>query len=71
MRLRGKGLPILDSYGRTHGSGDELVQISIYVPEALNKEEKNMMEKLQNSSNFVPNQSLKESIFKKFRKFFD
>ena len=71
MRLRGKGLPILDSYGRTHGSGDELVQISIYVPEALNKEEKNMMEKLQNSSNFVLNQSLKESIFKKFRKFFD
>lgn len=71
MRLRGKGLPILDSYGRTHGSGDELVQISIYVPEALSKEEKNMMEKLQSSSNFVPNQSLKESIFKKFRKFFD
>jgi molecular chaperone DnaJ len=71
MRLRGKGLPILDSYGRTHGNGDELVQISIYVPEALNKDEKSMMEKLQNSSNFVPNQSLKESIFKKFRKFFD
>ncbi len=71
MRLRGKGLPVLDSYGRTHGNGDELIQISIYVPESLSKDEKNMMEKLQESSNFTPNASLKESIFKKFRKLFD
>lgn len=71
MRLRGKGLPVLDSYGRTHGNGDELIQISIYVPESLSKDEKNMMEKLQESSNFTPNASLKESTFKKFRKLFD
>ena len=71
MRLRGKGLPILDSYGRTHGNGDELIQISIYVPETLSKEEKSMMEKLQVSPNFSPNQNLKESIFKRFKKLFD
>lgn len=71
MRLRGKGLPILDSYGRTHGSGDELIQISIYVPQTLSKDEKHALEKMQDSSNFSPNPSLKDSIFKKFRQLFD
>lgn len=71
MRLRGKGLPILDSYGRTHGNGDELIQISIYVPEALSKDEKAMMEKLSESDNFSPNPNQKENIFKRFRKLFE
>lgn len=71
MRLRGKGLPILDSYGRTHGNGDELIQISIYVPETLSKDEKAMMEKLSESDNFSPNPNQKENIFKRFRKLFE
>lgn len=36
LRLRGKGLPSVNGYG----TGDLLVNVSIYVPEVLNKEEK-------------------------------
>ncbi len=52
-------------------NGDLLVNISIYVPEALNKEEKATLEKMDASDNFKPNTSVKEKIFKKFKSFFD
>ena len=55
----------------TYGTGDLLVNISIYVPEALNKEEKSTLEKMEASDNFKPNTSVKEKIFKKFKSFFD
>ena len=45
--------------------------VSVYVPETLNKEEKQIMEKMQESDNFKPNLSIKEKIFKKFKNFFD
>ena len=45
LRLRGKGLPNVNGYG----TGDLLVNISIYVPEALNKEEKSTLEKMEAS----------------------
>lgn len=67
LRLRGKGLPRMGGYG----VGDLLVNISVYVPEALNKEEKNTVEKLDKSENFKPSASVKEKIFKKFRNLFD
>jgi len=54
-----------------YGTGDLLVNISIYVPEALNKEEKSTLEKMEASDNFKPNTSVKEKIFKKFKSFFD
>lgn len=67
LRLRGKGLPNVNGYG----TGDLLVNISIYVPEALNKEEKSTLEKMEASDNFKPSTSVKEKIFKKFKSFFD
>lgn len=67
LRLRGKGLPSVNGYG----TGDELVNISIYVPETLNKEEKKALENMQESDNFKPNSSVKEKIFKKFKSLFD
>lgn len=36
LRLRGKGLPSVNGYG----TGDLLVNVSVYVPETLSKEEK-------------------------------
>lgn len=69
LRLRAKGLPAVQGYGR--GMGDLLVNVSVYVPENLNRDEKEQLEKMRNSSNFAPNQNLKESIFKKFRNLFD
>lgn len=67
LRLRGKGLPDVNGYG----SGDLLVNVSVYVPETLNKEEKSTLEKLQSSENFKPNPSIKEKIFRKFKNYFD
>ena len=71
LRLRGKGLPSVNSYGYSNGVGDLLVNISVYIPETLSKDEKQALEKMQNSDNFTPNLSIKEKIFKKFRNFFD
>lgn len=67
LRLRGKGLPSVNGYG----TGDLLVNVSVYVPETLSKEEKNALEKMQESDNFRPSSSIKEKIFRKFRNFFD
>lgn len=71
LRLRGKGLPSVNSYGYNTGTGDLLVNVSVYIPETLNKDEKQALEKMQRSDNFTPNVSIKEKIFKKFRNFFD
>ena len=67
LRLRGKGLPSVNGYG----TGDLLVNISIYVPEALSKDEKSALERLETSDNFQPSTSVKDKIFKKFKNFFD
>lgn len=67
LRLRSKGLPSVNGYG----TGDLLVNVSIYVPEVLSKEEKSILEKLEDSKNFKPSTSIKEKIFKKFRSLFD
>ena len=71
LRLRGKGLPNVNSYGYSNGTGDLLVNVSVYIPETLNKDEKQALEKMQESDNFKPNTSIKEKIFKKFKNFFD
>ncbi len=67
LRLRGKGLPQVNGYG----SGDLLVNVSVYIPEALTKDEKKTLEALAQSENFKPNTSVKEKIFRKFKSFFD
>ena len=67
LRLRGKGLPNVNGYG----TGDLLVNVSVYVPETLNKDEKKALEEMEESDNFKPNTSIKEKIFKKFKSLFD
>jgi molecular chaperone DnaJ len=67
MRLRGKGLPSVNSYG----TGDLLVNVSVYIPETMTKDEKAAMEKMAASDSFKPNPSLKEKIFRKFRSLVD
>lgn len=67
LRLRGKGLPSVNGYG----TGDLLVNVSIYVPETLSKDEKNALETFETSDNFKPSSTIKEKIFKKFRSLFD
>lgn len=67
LRLRNKGLPSVNSYG----TGDLLINVSVYIPENLSATEKETMTGLENSPNFQPNKSMKESIFNKFRHMFD
>lgn len=65
MKLRGKGLPAVQGYG--YGTGDLIVHISVYTPENLTKEERNAIETLRNSKNFVPNDSIKSKLTEKFK----
>jgi molecular chaperone DnaJ len=67
LRLRGKGLPNVNRYG----TGDLLVNIGIYIPESLNKEEKAVMEKLGKSDNVKPNAAASRNFFAHFRNMFD
>ena len=67
LRLRNKGLPSINSYG----TGDLLINIAIYVPESLTKEQKETLEQMEKSSNFQPTQSIKEKIFSRFRNIFE
>jgi len=67
LRLKGKGLPDVNGYGR----GDLLVNINIWTPKNLSREEKAMLEKLSRSPNFKPNPSSKDkSYFERMREFF-
>jgi len=59
LRLRGKGLPSYGSYGK----GDILVKVNVWVPQNLDKEEKKVLEKLQESGNFKPNPGKEERSF--------
>jgi len=67
LRLKGKGLPDVNGYGR----GDLLVNVNVWTPKDLSKEEKSILEKFRNSKNFKPNPSSKDkSYFDRMREFF-
>lgn len=68
MRLRGKGLPAVPGYG--YGRGDIVINISVYIPENLSKEEKKAFETLKESDNMTPTKSIKDKIFGSFRAYF-
>lgn len=59
LRLKGKGLPMVNAYGR----GDLLVNINIWTPQSLSREEKAMMEQLRESENFKPNPKKSDKSF--------
>ncbi|MBQ6776809.1 MAG: molecular chaperone DnaJ [Paludibacteraceae bacterium] len=64
LRMRGKGLPIIDQFARQYGTGDLLINVGVYIPERLNKDEKAMIEKLLESENVKPGSSDKKNFFK-------
>ena len=67
LRLKGKGLPSIDSYGR----GDLLVNINVWVPQNLSREERAMMEKLATSPNFEPNPTQSQkNFFSRMKEYF-
>lgn len=66
LRLKGKGLPSVNRYG----TGDLLINIGVYIPETLDRDEKQMMEKLSGSQNMKPNSSASRDFFSRFRNMF-
>lgn len=69
LRLRGKGLPAVEGYG--YGRGDIVVNISVYIPETLSKDEKKKFESLAENENLQPSSGVKDKIFKSFRNYFN
>ena len=69
LRLRSKGLPAVQGYGS--GKGDMVVNISIYVPKTLSRDEKKALEKMKDSDNFKGDAATKRSIFQRFRNYFN
>lgn len=69
LRLRGKGLPSVQGYGS--GVGDLIVNLSVYVPKTLSSEEKASLEKLAQSDNFKGDRATKQTIFQKFKNYFN
>ncbi len=68
LRLRGKGLPILNGYG----SGDMLVNVNVWVPKKVSKEEEQLLQQLGQSQNFKPNPTPEEkSFFSKIKDYFN
>ncbi len=67
FRLRGKGLPDVNGYGH----GDLLVNVNVWTPQKLSKEEQQIMEKLKHSENFKPKPSTKDkSFFERMKEYF-
>ena len=69
LRLRGKGLPAVQGYGS--GTGDLVVNISVYVPKELSRSEKETLEHLRHSDNFKGDSLTKQSIFDRFKNYFN
>ncbi len=67
FRLKGKGVPNVNSYG----TGDELIHVNVWVPKEVTKDEQAILEKLRHSDNFKPHPGKNEkNIFEKMRDFF-
>lgn len=67
LRLRGKGLPAYES----RETGDELVNVMVYIPEQLTDAERQTFENFRGQPNMQPSESVKKRIFSKLRHIFD
>jgi len=67
LRLKGKGLPEINSYGQ----GDLLVKINVFIPKDLTKEEVKLVEKLRESESFSTKQASGQSFFSRMKNMFE
>lgn len=59
FRLRGKGFNDINGYG----TGDQLIQVNIWTPKHLDKQEKALLEEMRTMPNFAPNPGKNEKGF--------
>jgi molecular chaperone DnaJ len=68
LRLRGKGLPEVNGYGR----GDLLVNVNVWIPKTISKEEAKIIEKFRDSSSFTPDPDKNDKgFFERMRGYFE
>jgi molecular chaperone DnaJ len=69
VRIKGKGLPSVNSYG---GKGDLYVKLAVWIPKKLDKEEKKLVEDMREKEGFKPNPDKEEkSFFDRLKGLFD
>ena len=67
LRLKGKGIPHLNSRGR----GDQLIEINVHIPTKLTSDERKVMESLRSAKNFTPpDQRTSSGFFSKVKEAF-
>ena len=67
LRLKGKGIPSVNSYG----NGDLLVHVNVWTPKTLTKEQRQFFEKSLTDENFIPNPEISDkSFFEKVKDMF-
>jgi len=67
LRLKGKGIPSLNGYEK----GDQLININVWTPKNLSKQEHDLLEKLKDSENFRPNPTSRDrSFFDRMKEYF-
>jgi molecular chaperone DnaJ len=68
LRLRGKGLPEVNGYGR----GDLLVNVNVWIPKTITRDEARIIEKFRDSGTFVPNPDKNDKgFFERMRGYFE
>ena len=68
LRLRGKGLPEVNGYGR----GDLLVNVNVWIPKNINKDELKIFEKFKDSDSFTPDPDKNDKgFFERMRGYFE
>ena len=69
QRIRGKGLPAVQGYGR--GTGDLYVKLIVWVPRKLSRSEREKLEEMRSSSSFTPDLSRDDrAVFDKTKNIF-
>jgi molecular chaperone DnaJ len=67
FRLKGKGLPGVNQYSR----GDLLVNVNVWTPQSISREERKIIEQLRDSSSFHPKPTAKDkSFFERMKEYF-
>jgi len=68
LRLRGKGLPEVNGYGR----GDLLVNVNVWIPKSISREELRLFEKFRESKSFEPAPDKNDKgFFERMRGYFE
>ncbi len=59
FRLKGKGFPEVNGYSK----GDQLIHVNVWTPQHVNGDEKSILERLNDSSNFKPQPDKSDKSF--------